>query len=89
MDLIIGIDGWTARSRRIAQTVDAKLFEARDPSTDRVTVHGKDLLQLGDREASAIQQNGVCALAEGKARVVTVEVFQRLSDLVSQVLDKS
>jgi hypothetical protein len=44
---------------------------------------------LGDREASGIEQDGVCALAEGKARVVTVEVFQRLSYLVGQILDES
>jgi hypothetical protein len=45
----------------------------------------KIVVQLGDREAFAIQQDGVCALAEGKARVVTVEVFQPLSDLARQV----
>jgi hypothetical protein len=31
---------------------------------------------LGDREAAGIEQDGVCALAKGEARVVTVEVFQ-------------
>lgn len=32
-------------------TVDANLFESRDPCTDRVTVHGKHPAQSGDREA--------------------------------------
>ena len=51
-------------------TVDAGLFKARDLGTDRVTIHGNDLLQLGHRETSAIQQDGVYALAEGETCVV-------------------